>query len=138
MRTRFVKSRAKRTSTRTNYKGLRNSLGWLDEEGKTLLDPARIKTIRYKIKRTDLNPYLAEHREYFEKRKKEKLESKIRLKLFKKYNNTCPVCNESLLGLEKVEIHHIKPKKEGGKNTIRNLQPLHRICHVKITHGQID
>lgn len=109
----------------------------MDEEGKTLLDPARVTTIKYKVKRTDLNPYLEEDRPYFEKRREERLLSKLRLKVFKKCGNTCSVCGQSLLGDEKVELHHIKPKKEGGKNTVRNLQALHRICHVKITHAQV-
>lgn len=44
------------------------------------------------------------------------------------------MCDQSLLGKEKVEIHHIKPRKEGGLDTIGNLIALHQICHIKITH----
>lgn len=47
------------------------------------------------------------------------------------------MCEQPLEG-EVIEIHHIKPKKEGGKDTIINLMPLHRICHTQITHGKVN
>lgn len=66
--------------------------------------------------------------------KTEALLPKMKEKLYKRYKGKCAICQEPLAGLEKIEIHHIRPVKEGGKNNIRNLQPLHRICHQKITH----
>lgn len=30
------------------------------------------------------------------------------------------------------EVHHIKPRKEGGKETLRNLRVIKRIKHKKI------
>lgn len=86
--------------------------------------------------KTDLNPYLTKYREYFDKKKELRVLSEIRRKLFNKYNNKCAVCQQSLLGFEKVEIHHVKPKAEGGSDNIRNLMPLHRICHIKVTHDK--
>ena len=86
--------------------------------------------------KTDLNPYLTENKEYFEKKKELRVLSAIRTKLFKKYDNKCVICQQSLLGPEKVEIHHIKPRTEGGSNNISNLMPLHRICHIKVTYDK--
>lgn len=136
VRTKFIKGRPGRTSQRRNYKDVKGDSGWIGQSGKVLLDPIKINTIRYKIMKIDLNPYLLENREYFEKKKESRVLSAIRSKLFKRYDNKCEVCNQSLLGFEKVEIHHIKPRKEGGSNDIRNLKPLHRICHIKVTHDK--
>lgn len=88
------------------------------------------------MKKLELNPYLSENNEYFDKHKMKRLLSKQKEILFRKYKNICPVCDQSLHGVEKVEIHHIIPVEKGGENTIRNLQPLHRICHIKITHDK--
>lgn len=75
-----------------------------------------------------------EHNKYFEKLKELKVLSKQRKILFKKHNHICEVCGQSLSGPEKVEIHHIKARKDGGTNNIKNLIPLHKICHIKVTH----
>lgn len=101
-----------------------------------LFDPARVKTIKLSMKKTTLNPYLTANKAYFERYKEKRILSKQKETLFKKYKNKCPICDQSLYGMERVEIHHIIPVKEGGKDTIRNLQPLHRICHIKITHDK--
>lgn len=37
---------------------------------------------------------------------------------------------------EKIELHHIKPVKEGGKYTVSNIKPLHQLCHISITHAK--
>jgi len=36
---------------------------------------------------------------------------------------------------EPVELHHILPAKDGGKYSLKNMQPLHQICHQSITHN---
>lgn len=133
---RFVKSKYGRTSRRINYSKIRINKRFSDSAGRTIFDPARVKTIKLSMKKTELNPYLLENKAYFEKYKQKRLLSKQKEILFKKYKNKCPVCEQTLHGLEKVEIHHINPKKKGGVNAIGNLQPLHRICHIKITHDK--
>ncbi|MFC4348972.1 HNH endonuclease [Kordiimonas lipolytica] len=40
--------------------------------------------------------------------------------------NTCPLCDRPLG--QAVEMHHLIPKSQGGRETI----PLHPICHRKI------
>lgn len=40
----------------------------------------------------------------------------------------CPLCGRPLLDGPSVDLHHWRPKSEGG----RVAEPLHRICHQKI------
>lgn len=133
---RFVKKQYGRSSLRRNYSKIRISKAFRDNNGRTLFDPARVKTIKLSMKKLELNPYLVENREYFEKHKEKRILSKQKELVFKKYKNKCPVCEQSLYGVEKIEIDHITPIKDGGKDTIDNLRPLHRICHTKITHNK--
>lgn len=76
-------------------------------------------------------------REYWEKRNANKQYLKwggyeSRLKLSKKQFHICPVCRDSLYNDEELHLHHIKPKKEGGKSTYGNLVILHEICHRQL------
>ena len=106
---------------------------WI-KKGKYYLTPAKVKTIKIMCKKTDINPYKLENRPYFERIQERKVLTKLRLKLYEKYKGKCPVCMQSLYNGERIELHHIIPKKKRGLNNINNLQPLHRICHVKVTH----
>ena len=47
----------------------------------------------------------------------------------------CQVCNGPLAGEEKIELHHVKAVKDGGKSTIKNLVPVHVTCHKTITYA---
>lgn len=55
--------------------------------------------------------------------------------MYKKYEHICPMCQGSLHKGEPVELHHIVPRKAGGKYSIENILPLHQICHQQVTHG---
>lgn len=136
LKTKFVNRSMGRTSMRTNYRNIKRwgQTAFTDARGRELFDPAKVTTKKLRLKRLDLNPYLTINRAYFEKLKSIKILNRMKEKLFKKYKHLCPVCGQSLHGEEKIEIHHIKPRKEGGNNRINNLQPLHKICHIKITH----
>jgi RNA-directed DNA polymerase len=50
-------------------------------------------------------------------------------KLLKKQQGICSWCNHHFEFDEVMEIDHIKPKKEGGKDVYANLQLLHGHCH---------
>ena len=50
----------------------------------------------------------------------------------KRYGHRCARCRRS----RKIELHHIKPLADGGKNTIRNVLPLCGPCH-KRTHREL-
>ena len=55
--------------------------------------------------------------------------------MYKNFKNICILCGESLHNGEPVELHHILPAKDGGKYSLKNMQPLHQICHQSITHN---
>lgn len=82
----------------------------------------------------DKNPYLRENQEYFEKRREKLIEAKFRKAIYKLFKQTCPVCDESLHNGEYVELHHMIPRKSGGKYSLENIVPLHQICHEQVTH----
>jgi len=83
----------------------------------------------------DKNPYVRVEKEYFLKRRENTVFAKFRATVYKKYRNICPSCGESLFNGERVELHHINPKKKGGSYKLDNIQPLHQICHQQITHS---
>lgn len=92
------------------------------------------------IKRTlDLtrNPYDLSNREYYEKRRVEFTAEMMdtqshQLKLFKKQKGFCPKCAGPIEENDKLEVHHKVPLKDGGKNTVKNLQLIHYECHKHI------
>jgi RNA-directed DNA polymerase len=49
--------------------------------------------------------------------------------LLKKQKGICPICNNYLKPDDIMETDHITPKSLGGKNTLNNLQILHKHCH---------
>lgn len=74
---------------------------------------------------------------YWEKRNANKQYRKwgayeSRLKVSKKQYHICPICMESLYNDEELHVHHIKAKKDGGKDTYGNLVILHELCHRQI------
>lgn len=78
-----------------------------------------------KLIKLGINPYLAEGREYYESIKIKRVMSKLKLKVFEQYHNKCKVCGDTLHNGERVELHHVKPVREGGKTVVKNLMPLH-------------
>lgn len=108
----------------------------IKENWEVILNLSEVKPSIHKLLKLDRNPYLLEDKDYYEKRLIEKSSARFREAIFKKYKHLCPVCLESLHNGENVELHHIKPVKEGGKYTMSNIQPLHQICHQKITYNK--
>lgn len=102
----------------------------------TIFNISEIVIKIHKLLKLDLNPYLLENKAYFQKRIISRNSAKFREAIYKKYNHLCPICGESLHNGEKVELHHIKPAKEGGEYSMSNIQPLHQICHISITHNK--
>jgi len=72
--------------------------------------------------------------EYWQKRNMAKAKnlSPIRRRIAIRQSGICPVCGEPLFNDEELQIHHIKPIKEGGKGDHNNLQFLHLYCHQQI------
>lgn len=76
---------------------------------------------------------MTENEGYFNKRSEALINAKFRAAIYKRYKNLCPSCGESLHNGELVELHHMVPRKLGGKYSMENIQPLHQICHQQIT-----
>ena len=81
-------------------------------------------------------------REYWEIRKSKRNKSeatklnKRRRKIAERQKFRCPVCGESIFNGEPTQIHHLIPKKDGGKDNINNLVHAHTYCHHKIHHDK--
>lgn len=58
----------------------------------------------------------------------------IRTQAIKKYGNKCELCKYNLT----VDVHHIKPKKQGGIHEIENLMVLCPNCHALLTRSIIN
>jgi len=104
----------------------------------TLKNLTEVATYRHPLLKLDKNPYLLENKEYFDKRMIQKTEAKFRSEIYKKYKHVCVNCEISLHNGEFIELHHLIPIKEGGKYTLNNIVPLHRICHQSITHSKTN
>jgi RNA-directed DNA polymerase len=113
-----------------------------DEKGNLikLIQLGWIEVVRHSLCQ-HLNPFLAENYEYFEKRRKAGAKQSALLnanqsKLLAKQKGLCPVCGEWLLNDNPLEVHHIKPRALGGKDTLRNLLLLHKVCHKQVTNSK--
>ena len=42
--------------------------------------------------------------------------------------STCPLCGRPLIPGPSVDEHHLRPRSQGGRDTVR----MHRVCHSKI------
>ena len=62
--------------------------------------------------------------------------SKTKIKIAKIQNFVCPICKDFLMNGEKLHIHHIKPKKAGGKDDLKNLVLLHLFCHQQVHNNE--
>ncbi len=103
-----------------------------------------IKFTWFKIKRHVLVPGLScpddpnpEVQQWFKdkrKRQSQNYKSSVQ-KLAKNQNFVCPRCKESLFNGEILHTHHIIPKSQGGKDTYKNLQLVHLLCHQQIHYG---
>lgn len=84
-----------------------------------------------------INPYLPENAQLIKKRIEKQsslILNKLKESLSKRQKGFCVHCTQPLLLGEELETHHVIPKKLGGSDKIKNLQLLHRTCHVQITH----
>ncbi|MEM7495491.1 MAG: group II intron reverse transcriptase/maturase [Myxococcota bacterium] len=73
-------------------------------------------------------------REYWEKRRaKPPVErSRISRELWRRQRGKCLVCGAPLGNGEKLERHHIKPKRLGGEDRTDNLCLIHNVCHKQV------
>jgi RNA-directed DNA polymerase len=113
-----------------------------DRRTTTLFQLAWTKIVRHVLCRT-LNPFLPENRTYYLQRRAKRASQRAvrnatQSKLLTRQRGVCPVCAMELLDGEPLEVHHIKPRKLGGTETMRNLLLLHQFCHKQVTYSKDD
>lgn len=106
----------------------------------TLVQLGWTKIVRHTLC-ANLNPFLEENKAYYLQRRTRGATQSALLNanqstLLKKQKGLCPVCHGALLDGEPLEVHHIKPRKLGGKDILRNLLLLHGFCHKQVTHSK--
>jgi len=89
----------------------------------------------------DLNAYDPEAIEYFHKRNVSRTKNALfsgntKDSVAKFQKGYCPVCEQSLFNGEELEIHHIKPRREGVDHSFKNLKLLHKICHKQVEYSK--
>ena len=109
---------------------------WGLSETKKILNLAEIPIIQLRPLALERNPYLSKDEGYFNKRIERLTTAKFRAVAYMKCKHICSVCGESLHNGEPVELHHVTPQKTGGKYSLKNIQPLHQICHQKVTYSR--
>jgi RNA-directed DNA polymerase len=99
-----------------------------------LLDPKTVLPIKVAAIKTDVNPYL--DKEYFDNRFKILDVKGSRKAVYIRHKYKCAACGEILGNTEKIELHHIIPRKMGGTDSLDNLVPLHKTCHEGVTYAR--
>jgi len=103
-----------------------------------LFNIAGVPIARHQLVR-NLNPYLPENYEYFRQRAKGSTLvpaawSDYHFKVLRRTKGFCLVCDQPIVLGDSYEVHHIKPRKAGGSDHVRNLIMLHKNCHKVVTH----
>jgi RNA-directed DNA polymerase len=102
---------------------------------KTLIyNLSETKILKLKILKSGVNPYFNLY--YYEKNPRVFVLDERRRQIYKFHNFKCVACGKSLLDDEQIDLHHVTPKAKGGDNSYKNLVPLHKTCHVGITHAR--
>lgn len=59
--------------------------------------------------------------------------------VWKKQKGICPGCKQFLNPENPIllDLHHIKPRKDGGSDKLNNLMLLHEHCHYESHHGKL-
>lgn len=83
------------------------------------------------------NPFDPQWETYFEDRlglkmKEDLTGRKVLLTLWKDQEGNCPLCYQKITKETGWNIHHIRPKSEGGEDNVANLVLLHPNCHRQI------
>ena len=89
--------------------------------------------VRHTLVRPDATPYDGNWT-YWATRKGQAIETPTRVaKLLKKQKGRCTWCGQYFTPTDLVEVDHIQPRNQGGKDEYKNLQLLHRHCHDEKT-----
>ena len=100
----------------------------------SLINYSDTKIIRHVKVRGNKSPYDGDF-VYWSQRLCAYPETSTRVKtLLKKQKGKCTLCNLSFTSQDILEVDHIIPISQGGNDTYKNLQLLHRHCHDKKSH----
>jgi RNA-directed DNA polymerase len=77
-------------------------------------------------------------KEYWKDRNKKKVKDlpPREQRIAERQESLCEICGQTLFNGELLEVHHVKPKKDGGEDGIHNLNLIHLYCHQQITNEQ--
>jgi len=137
---RWAKRRHPRRPTRwlvDNYISHSDKSKWVigAPGGATVFRPQEVQQLRVSQLRVGTNFY--EDKDYYTSEGKNLLVSEYRKKVYTYHGWKCAACGQSLgNGKETIELHHIIPEKDGGDWNLKNIVPLHRVCHVGITNAK--
>ena len=110
------------------------------ESGNYMLKFSWTKIKRHALVSKRASPDDPTLKEYWEKRNKKCQKSEAtkwnakQEQVAYKQEYRCPVCKQSLFNDEELHLHHIVPRCEGGKDTLKNLVWVHLFCHHKVHH----
>lgn len=84
---------------------------------------------RHQLVKPNASPYDGNWT-YWSKRRGNYPETPNRVaRLLKKQKGKCPLCGQHFTPDDLIEVDHIIPKSQGGKDEYKNCQALHRHCH---------
>lgn len=123
--------------TKTGRKSVNLSNWAFQSDGRSLKLFKQTALENYSSIKYGSNPYNPKDKDYFLDRKLANLFRKdsFRESMYNKQLGMCPVCYRNLVEgdwNEPMHLHHLIPRKEGGKDTIQNLILLHEECHYAI------
>jgi RNA-directed DNA polymerase len=98
-------------------------------DGLTLWKHADVEIKRHTLVKSDKSPYDGDW-VYWSTRRGQDIEAPTRVaKLLKKQKGKCPYCGQYFTSNDLLEVDHIIPRSQGGKDEYKNLQLLHAHCH---------
>jgi RNA-directed DNA polymerase len=99
----------------------------------TLRKFAWTKISRHRLVPKTYSPDDPALRDYWQQRRaKSQVTAFRRRQLVQRQQGICPVCHQHLENGEDLHIHHVVPKKSGGKEDLANLWLVHHNCHRQI------
>lgn len=108
----------------------RNWVFWSgDKNPKYLLKHGDTETKIHRVVRPDASIYDGNWPYWSERRAKHPETPKRVTTLLKRHKGRCAHCGNYIRPEDIVEVDHIKPRSEGGNDSYKNLQLLHRHCH---------
>ena len=104
------------------------------ESGKYLFKLGWIASYRHPLVKGSYSPDDPALGAYWEKRRQARIPfgTRVRMQLWGRQKSLCPICQEALSNGEALHVHHIKAKKDGGRDELSNLWLLHAACHRQV------